>query len=76
MIPVALEAGHISIHALHEEGDDSGLSYSAMISLFLSTPSTRRATTGMLNMSSSAQNFYPRPPRGGRHYIKIIVLED
>ena len=40
----------------------------SITSLFLSTPSARRATsTGELYLSK-LENFYPRPPRGGRHY--------
>src|SRR5699024_4147264 len=35
-------------------------------SQFLPTPSARRATTGAELLVSSVQNFYPRPPRGGR----------
>ena len=35
-------------------------------SVFLSTPSARRATTGRASILSEAINFYPRPPRGGR----------
>ena len=34
---------------------------------FLSTPSARRATLTCLHRSGAAHNFYPRPPRGGRH---------
>ena len=38
-------------------------------SLFLSTPSARRATaSGSASLLRSA-NFYPRPPRGGRPRI-------
>ena len=33
---------------------------------FLSTPSARRATTTMPPSFGSMENFYPRPPRGGR----------
>ena len=36
------------------------------ISLFLSTPSARRATIQWPTAISSASDFYPRPPRGGR----------
>ena len=36
------------------------------ISLFLSTPSARRATVAVFRSSASIRNFYPRPPRGGR----------
>ena len=37
-------------------------------SLFLSTPSARRATYGKLFFLGFPDNFYPRPPRGGRHF--------
>ena len=36
-------------------------------SIFLSTPSARRATAFQARGMRSGQNFYPRPPRGGRH---------
>ena len=35
-------------------------------SIFLSTPSARRATRFSLCFLISTSNFYPRPPRGGR----------
>ena len=57
----------ISIHALREEGDlTSGASFSSL-SIFLSTPSARRATTISSISRTTTPNFYPRPPRGGRH---------
>ena len=34
--------------------------------IFLSTPSARRATFGVLPVSAVLRYFYPRPPRGGR----------
>ena len=34
---------------------------------FLSTPSARRATVRRLRAGRPPRNFYPRPPRGGRH---------
>ena len=36
-------------------------------SLFLSTPSARRATTNTKTKRQKWRYFYPRPPRGGRH---------
>ena len=33
---------------------------------FLSTPSARRATPALPGSTSGRNNFYPRPPRGGR----------
>ena len=35
-------------------------------SIFLSTPSARRATARRLARQGAALDFYPRPPRGGR----------
>ena len=35
--------------------------------IFLSTPSARRATLPSCWKITRRQNFYPRPPRGGRH---------
>ena len=37
------------------------------IGKFLSTPSARRATVGHNADVVVDQDFYPRPPRGGRH---------
>ena len=34
---------------------------------FLSTPSARRATSDSSARKRPCENFYPRPPRGGRH---------
>ena len=56
----------ISIHALREEGDNLSCISSIAFKLFLSTPSARRATWLTLISRSTAENFYPRPPRGGR----------
>ena len=56
----------ISIHALREEGDIPE-SYTELDgSVFLSTPSARRATTGLRRCPNLPEDFYPRPPRGGR----------
>ena len=57
---------HISIHALREEGDFAGLAQLADALPFLSTPSARRATRHRRTNCPLWQNFYPRPPRGGR----------
>ena len=56
----------ISIHALREEGDHGPVSFSPMNRLFLSTPSARRATLALPDLRRQGNNFYPRPPRGGR----------
>ena len=36
------------------------------VRIFLSTPSARRATGKLEAMSVDPDNFYPRPPQGGR----------
>ena len=90
---------HISIHALREEGDDDSKLACTELTVFLSTPSARRATVdkvglysyilisihalreeGDLRQNRQAErrsNFYPRPPRGGRHkkgsFSKILI---
>ena len=56
----------ISIHALREEGDSPAFNGSNDHIRFLSTPSARRATSLNGLGRSPENNFYPRPPRGGR----------
>ena len=41
--------------------------------VFLSTPSARRATATVYATRKTASNFYPRPPRGGRHLCIVGV---
>ena len=41
--------------------------HDAIVPLFLSTPSARRATPTSEPPAQPARYFYPRPPRGGRH---------
>ena len=57
----------ISIHALREEGDQLRAIMVATSCIFLSTPSARRATPPPERLRSRCSDFYPRPPRGGRH---------
>ena len=59
----------ISIHALREEGDLRTRKKSISNTRFLSTPSARRATTGSKFWFNCNPDFYPRPPRGGRHAL-------
>ena len=56
----------ISIHALREEGDNRSGRNNGGQRVFLSTPSARRATTGTADKPAPYEDFYPRPPRGGR----------
>ena len=65
----------ISIHALREEGDGFSTADQETATIFLSTPSARRATVPILPAAGVLQNFYPRPPRGGRpFYLDLYVL--
>ena len=57
---------YISIHALREEGDCAIRLYGRAKEVFLSTPSARRATHITPALGWAANDFYPRPPRGGR----------
>ena len=59
-------AAFISIHALREEGDGYTQVGNLTKAQFLSTPSARRATEPKQRNAVQLQNFYPRPPRGGR----------
>ena len=61
----------ISIHALREEGDSQAGRGAGQHPAFLSTPSARRATGSRRRHPQQGKNFYPRPPRGGRHGMKI-----
>ena len=56
----------ISIHALREEGDRYPDAACVLLLRFLSTPSARRATILDALCAIDPNDFYPRPPRGGR----------
>ncbi len=43
---------------------------------FLSTPSARRATRRYIRRRACCRDFYPRPPRGGRHKTGELALWD
>ena len=62
------ELTRISIHALLAEGDPTPSSGIFTAPIFLSTPSSRRATTFTRSARSFLLYFYPRPPRGGRPF--------
>ena len=62
----------ISIHALREEGDFLPV-YAVLAKYkFLSTPSARRATSEFIFATLPICDFYPRPPRGGRHVYAML----
>ena len=63
---IALQHIFISIHALREEGDRWTSGITLTITIFLSTPSARRATLCPPLIPRWKGYFYPRPPRGGR----------
>ena len=56
----------ISTHALREEGDTTQIRAIRPSSVFLPTPSARRATDVPDPEHHPLGHFYPRPPRGGR----------
>ena len=68
-IPFPDSGRAISIHALREEGDFILEETAMSKNLFLSTPSARRATRCMSRSALCSTYFYPRPPRGGRHFL-------
>ena len=49
------------------------MSFAKAFFLFLSTPSARRATIERRRRATQWQNFYPRPPRGGRRVRDISL---
>ena len=65
----------ISIHALREEGDSASVVAALDTLEFLSTPSARRATTARAPTLPPTPNFYPRPPRGGRHLLRLSFAD-
>ena len=66
----------ISIHALREEGDLRSHCIRISGILFLSTPSARRATSKCRPVYRRREDFYPRPPRGGRRYRNIEAARE
>ena len=64
----------ISIHALREEGDARKSKSIAAHHVFLSTPSARRATCIVCAGMGQINDFYPRPPRGGRRCTSSVHL--
>ena len=54
-------------------GRPAGLQTAIAQTLFLSTPSARRATRKSSAAAWVRKNFYPRPPRGGRPYGWLLL---
>ena len=68
-MPVAKNIEQISIHALRVEGDLTLTDEDILEILFLSTPSGWRATRTTTASSYISNDFYPRPPGGGRRKV-------
>ena len=66
MMPGKARPRLISIHALREEGDCTCCCVSMPDTIFLSTPSAKRATLAYGHLYHPQCYFYPRPPRRGR----------
>ena len=58
----------ISIHALLAESDKFATVALSVQNVFLSTLSSRRATSHVTTQLMASDNFYPRSPRGERRY--------
>ena len=67
----------ISTHALREEGDACRPITRPRPCGFLPTPSARRATRDhQTGRAKGGEDFYPRPPRGGRRGRGIKVCDE
>ena len=62
----------ISIHALREEGDKDGSVYDALLDISIHALREEGDRMGQRSPGSIG-DFYPRPPRGGRHVCKAGV---
>ena len=62
----------ISIHALRVEGDAAPYKVISFAPAFLSTPSVWRATRDCHRANLLMENFYPRPPCGGRQLAQVF----
>ena len=64
----------ISIHALREEGDHSGRN-ACESGEYISIHALREEGDVFVNRSFACMyDFYPRPPRGGRHMDDVVVI--
>ena len=63
----------ISIHVLREEDDQAAQFLLFPFCQFLSTSSARRTTRAAASAMTRRENFYPRPPRGGRHHVRLSL---
>ena len=61
----------ISIHALREEGDDNGFADTLLTDISIHAL-REEGDSPAPGTSCTQRNFYPRPPRGGRHEARQI----
>ena len=61
-----LEIGQISIHALREEGDSSARAGGGNFSVISIHALREEGDKLRMTVSVEQDDFYPRPPRGGR----------
>ena len=57
---------YISTHALREEGDTTSLTHRQLYCKISTHALREEGDCSMLSCSIGQDNFYPRPPRGGR----------
>ena len=69
--PHVFLAVHISIHALREEGDLCGHERCQLLMISIHALREEGDVKRVKNVRSHIRNFYPRPPRGGRHVWRI-----
>ena len=66
----------ISIHALREEGDPVQRFLKA-VDILISIHALREEGDGHSDKNhQSDRNFYPRPPRGGRHIAEMVCFRE
>ena len=64
----------ISIHALREEGDAIPPQATGGILMISIHALREEGDTTRARRGRTSHNFYPRPPRGGRHFAKGTVI--
>ena len=66
------EVWFISIHALRVEGDGVTTSQQMLRSISIHALRVEGDSTGSTRWARSLDYFYPRPPCGGRRFVKIV----
>ena len=73
--PAGVSRGSISIHALREEGDERMPERGQFISDISIHALREEGDRRNFIAPPAAFNFYPRPPRGGRHALPCLSAE-